>query len=125
MNSQKWIPPGTVVAAWIWFVWHEGIVTEHQTVISASFKKCRVVEESFEEFSEGNEIRIVGRLGRLTPHEVVRRARLQLNTPWTVQNNCEHVARRACGVAVESPQLKGYLAIATALLLVVASRKAA
>lgn len=103
--------PGDIIAASRFGYWHVGIVADvavggAQTVISASKQTGRVVEETWATFAGGGAVRRVGYPGTLPRHVVVAQARAQIGQPWTLLNNCEHVATRAHGIAPRSGQLR-------------------
>ena len=128
---MQYILPGTVLAVAVGPVEHVGIVTDQTqagfpTVISNSHRAGGVAEEPLPTFTSGGELRIVGYLGKLSPAEVLRRARSAIGTKWKLFNwNCEHFVRWAHGLKPSSPQLAvavGLALIATAVA-VFASKK--
>lgn len=103
--------PGTVVAIDVGLIEHVGIVTNHivagqPTVISNSFKTGGVAEEPLQSFANGHQVRVIGYLGKLSPSEVVQRARSQIGKAWDLfQWNCEHFVHWAHGLKPKSQQL--------------------
>ncbi|NOY25059.1 MAG: hypothetical protein GXP62_04215 [Oligoflexia bacterium] len=113
------IDPGTVVgipasvAGGALTVQHMGIVSDHQDehglplVISASKKTGRVSEETWLQFTGGQDATIYDFLGSLPGDQVVRRARSKLGTRWDLLvANCEHFVHWAHGLDPQSPQLQ-------------------
>lgn len=98
--------PGSVVSVNLGLITHYGIVSEHDTVISASRKSGKVVEQVPHKFSEGKPITCVGYLGALSPFEVIKRARDKIGEPYDIfRNNCEHFVTSAHGLKSQSPQV--------------------
>jgi hypothetical protein len=93
------------------------------TVISCSRRRGEVVEESWDEFRQGQLVTLENYLGSRSPEVVLARAREAIGTRWNlVTFNCEHFVRRAHGVREQSPQLQaamlfvcGALVMASAL----------
>lgn len=124
---MQYILPGTVLAVAVGPIEHVGIVTDQTrdgfpTVISNSHRAGRVVEEPLPTFVSGGEPRIVGYLGKLSPVEVLRRARSLIGTKWKLLSwNCEHFVRWAHGLKPTSPQLVisiGLILVAAAVVVV-------
>lgn len=103
--------PGDLIAAARFGYWHVGVVSDltlggAPTVISASKQTGRVVEETWATFAGGGAVRQVGYPSTLPRHVVVAQARAQIGRPWTLFDNCEHVATRAHGIEPQSGQLR-------------------
>ena len=116
------VRPGDIVAASRFGYWHVGIVADvavggAPTVISASKQTGRVVEETWATFARGGRVRRIGYPGTLPRHVVVAQARAQIGQPWTLSNNCEHVATRAHGVEARSGQLRAAVAAGLSVAL--------
>ena len=108
-------PAGTVVGTGIGVYEHVGVMTERETVISASKRRGCVAEESPEAFSGGRPIYAKGYPGHLPADEVVERARGMVGERYdVVVNNCEHVVRHAHGMPRRSPQFRAFGAFAVA-----------
>lgn len=125
-NELASIQPGEVVAVRIAGVWHEGIADhdrdEHGRpwVWNKSKRTGRVEREAWDDFA-GNDIHgrrlatiRVGYLGKLSPDEVIGRARARLGEEWTPIANCQRFTRACHGVPATSPEID---AIGVALLL--------
>lgn len=115
------LSPGTIISTPAYkLIDHWGILTERGTVISNSKRHGRVVEESLESFCNGNVMKVVGYLGKLSSAEVIARARECIDKPWdAIKSNCEHFAHHAHGLKPNSPQLLlgiGALAILAAII---------
>lgn len=123
MHIMNTVQPGDMVAASRFGYSHVGIVSDvvvggMPTVISASKRTGRVVEETWATFAGGGAVRRVGYPGTLPRHVVVAQARAQIGRPWTLFDNCEHVATRAHGVEPQSGQLRAAAVAGIALLAV-------
>lgn len=120
------VQPGDIVAASRLGYSHVGIVSDvvvggMPTVISASKRTGRVVEERWATFAAGGRVRRVGYPGTLPRHVVVAQARAQIGRPWALFDNCEHVATRAHGIAPQSGQLQAAIAAGIALFVTLAN----
>ena len=123
MSISNIVRPGDLLAALRFGYWHVGVASDvtvggAPTEISASKQTGRVVEESWATFTGGGEVRHLGYPGTLPRHVVVARARAQIGRPWTLFDNCEHVATRAHGIEPQSGQLRAAIAAGIALLAV-------
>lgn len=98
---------GEIVAVNIGFgLLHCGIATGYGTVISASKRTGRVVEESAAEFSAGRPIVNVGYPSNLPSYIVVNNARQSIGKKWNlIDYNCQHFATE-CHDRKHSPQLQ-------------------
>lgn len=116
------LTPGTIVEIDFGLYKHPGVVTDRimnsmPMVISNSFRKKGVFEESWEEFSNGEKVDISGYPGHLSPDEVLSRARSRLGTRWNLINwNCEHFVNWSHGLKMRSPQLKTCAFYAVAII---------
>jgi hypothetical protein len=73
-----------------------------------------VVEQSWDEFQEGQDVKLEGYPGSFPYYEVLRRARSFIGRPYNlIQFNCDHFVNDAHGLPVASDQMKRTLAIAT------------
>lgn len=124
------LAPGTVIAVWVGFIRHVGIVTDRMYgaylgVISNSYRAGRVAEEPLPVFAGGRSVNVIGYLSDLPPQQVLRRARSRIGEAWDLPNwNCEHFVRWAHGLQPRSPQLvAGVVLICAFAVLVVASGK--
>ena len=89
------------------------------TVISCSRRRRGVAEESVSEFANAAAVTAIGYPGKLSPFEVVWRAKSMLGMRWHLfKFNCEHFVNRAHGLESESPQLQAAVAL-SALIVVV------
>lgn len=117
--------PGTVVAVNVGPITHVGVVTDKivdglPTVISNSMRAGGVAEEPLGLFANGGQVWLLGYIGRLSPHEVIERARSQIGKQWNLFWNCEHLVRWVHGLKPESPQLVMGAALVATLSLAVA-----
>lgn len=127
-------PPGTVVSAGRGLYRHVGLLTEvvpgrPRRVISLNPGPHgrQVIEEDLAQFAQGQDVTVIPPWGELPGEEVLRRARSGLHKPyaWTLFN-CEHFARFAHALPLESPQLKVWALLGSfAALLFIGSRAAA
>ena len=122
MDGMDTVRPGDIVAAARLGYRHVGIVSDvtvagAPTVISASKRTGRVVEEPWATFARGGAVRRVGYPGTLPRYVVVAQAREQIGQPWKLMNNCEHVANRAHGVEPRSGQLRAAIAAGAGIVL--------
>jgi len=96
---------------------HKGLISDRMidgelAIISLSKAANGVLEESLSSFACGRDVTIDGYFGTLSPYDVVRNARALIGTTYDLfSNNCEHFVRKAHGVYIESPQVKGWLLI--------------
>ncbi len=120
--------PADVVGYWLKVggidVFHVGLVGDAgppwgpPSVISASKRTGLVLEEPWEDFSQGAPVRRLDLRGKLDPQQVLGRARSRLGQQWRLLfGNCEHFVRWAHGLPEESPQLQGGVAKAGLVLL--------
>ncbi len=128
MNARV-IVPGMVVEVFVGIFWHPGIVTKvwpgGAMVISNSFRRGGVVEESIAEFSGGRKMRVGGIVPSTDPMHTVARARSKIGTRYNLFTwNCEHFARWAHGITPESPQLQrfGAVVLGVGLLLAIVKK---
>lgn len=114
--------PGTVVTIDYGFYKHVGLITDRTMngmpmIISNSFRKGGVFEESWEEFSCGKKTKISGYPGSLFPHEVLSRARSKIGAGWNLLTwNCEHFVNWSHGMKTRSPQLNTYAACTISII---------
>lgn len=102
-------PAGTVLKLDFGTYFHYGVADGAGKVIHNSKKRLKVTEESYEDFAEGKEI-IVSSITSESPTQAVIRARRYLGMPYNlISSNCEHFARLAHGLEVESTQIQQYL----------------
>lgn len=88
-------------------------------VISNSQRSGGVTEEPLSNFGDVDAVRVLGYWSERSPADVLRRARRWLGTKWHLTRwNCEHFARAAHGLKLESPQLKVGSTLAAAIALV-------
>lgn len=108
--------PGTVISVGRGAYRHVGLLTEPipghaRRVLSLNpgLLGHQVVEEDLTAFARGQKVNLDPVWGSLPGTEVLRRARSGFHPPysWT-QFNCEHFARFAHGLPLESPQLKAW-----------------
>ena len=110
--------PGTIVQIDFGLYKHPGIVSDASVnsmpmVISNSFRKRGVYEESWEEFSNGKKVEILGYPGNLSSNEVLNRAKSKIGTKWNLLFwNCEHFINWSHGLKTRSPQIRAYTAYA-------------
>ena len=113
--------PGMVVQIDFGFYHHPGIVSDRTInstpmVISNSFRKRGVFEESWEDFSSGKQVKILGYPGALSPDAVLLRARSKIGSRWNLFRwNCEHFINWSHGLKPRSPQVRNYATYAIAL----------
>ncbi|MBI2241010.1 MAG: lecithin retinol acyltransferase family protein [Magnetospirillum gryphiswaldense] len=85
---------------------HYGVLTEIGTVVHASKKHNRVIEESLENFSEGAPCRMASFQSNLSPNETIQRARSKIGNSYDlISKNCEHLVRYCCGHGSFSVQI--------------------
>ncbi len=110
-QSEGRFAPGTVVvvdAKPFGLVEHVGIWTERDTVISCSWRRRGVAEETPEAFSRGLPIRARAFQGQVDAGEAIDRARSRVGARYRLLfHNCEHFVHWAYGVKPRSPQLRG------------------
>jgi hypothetical protein len=86
---------------------HFGILTDEETVISASKLRGKVAEELPFEFSWGFPIQVHGRWGNQYWEDTIEIARANLGVEYHLfDTNCEHFVRFCSGLRPESPQLQ-------------------
>ena len=107
---MSYVQPGTIVAVSVGPTTHMGIATERGTFIANSKKWGCVREQGQEEFSGGQPVRSVGYWGKLTPADVLDRARSLVGKRYDVVDfNCEHFVRLVHGLPLASPQIRAVL----------------
>lgn len=100
------------------FFSHKGIVSDRwhggkPMVISNSARSGGVREESWDIFSGGQPVTVVGYPGDLPNHEVVHRARLRIGTQYRLFDwNCEHYVTQVHGLRPQSLQVAVTVALA-------------
>lgn len=109
--------------------WHFGIVSDWRDwrgfpyVISNSSTNGGVREETWEVFSGGQDVRILGFLSPLQPHEVIANARRLSSKPYNlILWDCERFARACQGLTPRSSQLEMTLLAAFAGALFLAAQ---
>lgn len=81
-------------------------------VISASARACRVSEEPWDTFRDGQEVPDDGYPSQLPPQVVVRRARSMIGRKYKpLGSNCDHLVAYTHGQDPNSPQLIATLSI--------------
>lgn len=104
--------PGTIISIDMGLYNHIALVTDTivaglPTVISLSEEHKTVVEEPWLRAVGQRRVRLYSEQGRLSPHEVVRKARSFIGRiKWSWLFNCEHFARAIHGLDVKSPELR-------------------
>jgi len=124
MQHSVEVAPGTVVRTKVTVnpgmtVWHEGVVTDQwgsdgsRTVISHCKRGGTTVHEEMQDFHGGRGFEIVGYLGTLPVHEVLRRAweDVVARPAWSLAYNCQHAVRKWHGVSMDSPQVQGAVVV--------------
>jgi len=112
------IKPGTVLKIWLNGYWHKGILLPDSRVLHASKRAGRVVIDTWAEFTGGRKVYIDGYPGKLTPEEVIARARRFVGQPYRLfGDNCEHLVTQAHGLPKQSPQLRQWAAVAVITIL--------
>jgi len=98
--------PGDVLRVRVYGgVLHEGIYTDHGTVISSSRRRGGVFEETISAFSSGRPITNLGPLSDLSRHRALARARIACGKNYHVLNdNCQHFVRYCYGLKPRSHQ---------------------
>ncbi|MEI9996785.1 MAG: hypothetical protein WDM91_19455 [Rhizomicrobium sp.] len=93
--------------------WHFGIVSDRRDwrgfpyVISNSSTNGGVREESWETFSGGQDVRVLGFLSSLQPHDVIANARRLSSKPYNlIFWDCERFARACQGLPPRSSQFE-------------------
>jgi hypothetical protein len=126
-SLTQYPPAGTVVWIRAYLIYrHRGIVSDQwwagkPKVISNSLH-YGVVEQPWDDFAQGQDVQVEGYPGRLPSGEVLNRARSRLGADYNLTAfNCDHLVNEAHGLLVESEQLKGSLAVATFLGLLLAA----
>ena len=129
-HNKYSLAPGTVIAVWVGFIRHVGIVTDrtygaHPSVISNSHRAGGVIEEPLPVFSSGQDVDVVGYPGSLPPQQVLQKARSRIGETWDLFWNCEHFVKWAHGLRPRSPQLVAgaILMCAFAVFLVAGGKK--
>ena len=108
------LTPGMIVQIDFGFYHHPGIVSDQTInsmpmVISNSYRKRGVFEESWDEFSDGRKVETLGYPGDLSADEVLLRARSKIGTRWNLFTwNCEHFINWSHGLKPRSPQVRTY-----------------
>lgn len=102
-------PAGTVLKLDFGTYFHYGVADGLGKVIHNSKKHLKVTEESYEDFAEDKEI-LVSDITSETPAQAAITAKRYLGMPYhLIKSNCEHFARLAHGLEVESTQIQQYL----------------
>lgn len=102
-------PAGTVLKLDFGTYFHYGVADGLGNVIHNSKKRLKVTEEPYENFAEGKEI-IVSDITSENPAQAAINAKRYLGMPYNlIKSNCEHFARLAHGLEVESTQIQQYL----------------
>ncbi len=91
---------------------HYGIADGNGNVIHNSKKKLMVTREPESDFAEGKPVQISNIRGD-NPNTAAVIAERYIGMPYhLIRNNCEHFARLAHGIEVESTQIQQYLLVA-------------
>jgi hypothetical protein len=96
---------------------HVGIVTGYDAtgmplVTHNSYRRGGTYTETLAEFADGQSVRILPWPRNVPIHETIRRAQEKAGTRWSLFGwNCEHFARYALGLDVESGQLKAAVSL--------------
>lgn len=93
---------------------HKGILGDKlgpddlPTVVHNSHLQGKVIESTMSEYVSMavGPLSCEGYPSAMKPHEVLERARSQLDKPWRVLSNCEHFVTWCHGMPVHSPQLR-------------------
>ena len=86
-------------------------------VISNSFRRSGVFEESWEDFSNGRNVKIPGYPGDLSADEVLLRARSKIGSRWNLFGwNSEHSINWAHGLKPRNPTVRNYATYAIFLM---------
>lgn len=122
-RAPRYPPPGTVVSTPFLLVYrHRGIVSDRwylgkPMVISGSGRAGSVIEEPWDVFAAGHQVRDDGYPSALPPHEVLRRARAVIGTRYqTLYWNCDHLVAVAHGQELDSPQVAATVVVAVLAL---------
>lgn len=100
---------GTVLKLDFGTFFHYGVADGKGSVIHNSKKRRKVTKESYEVFSEGKAI-IVSQITSDNPNQAAINAARYIGMPYNlIRSNCEHFARLAHGLDVESTQIQQYL----------------
>lgn len=100
---------------------HFGIVSDRPGyVIHNSRKVGRVIEEPIPDFADGKRVRWIGYPGRLTPDQVLARARARMGRPWHLSaHNCEHFIGHSHGTGHRSEQARGVFAVGLGIAIAI------
>lgn len=100
---------GTVLKLDFGTFFHYGVADGVGNVIHNSKKHRKVTKESYEDFADGKAI-IVSEITSENPEQAVIKAERYIGMPYNlIRSNCEHFARLAHGLEVESTQIQQYL----------------
>jgi hypothetical protein len=103
---------GTVLKLDFGTFFHYGIADGLGEVIHNSKKHLMVTQETYEEFADGKSI-IVSDMTGGNPDQAAINAKRYLGMPYNlIRSNCEHFARMAHGLEIESTQIQQYLLVA-------------
>ncbi|NKC16211.1 MAG: hypothetical protein GKR94_29605 [Gammaproteobacteria bacterium] len=101
-------PAGTTLKLNLGTFLHYGIADGSGNVIHNSKKRLMVIKEPEASFAEGKAIQ-VSSITSENPESAVAKAERYLGMPYDlIENNCEHFARLAHGLEVESTQIQHY-----------------
>jgi len=101
----------------------DGYIDGERSVLAFSAKARGLVEQKWSVFTESRPFKVVGYLGKLSPAEVMVRARLWKGLSYSLFNrNCEHFVRYAHGLILQSPQL-AFASVLSLLAVAMAASK--
>ncbi len=117
MRPDQQLVAGTVIARHHVGYVHVGLLGDSvhgcdRTVLEFSASAGGFCERSLAGFADGRQMYVIGYPGNLAPAEVMNRARMLSERPYSLfQFNCEHFVRIAHGLAPESPQVQAWVLI--------------
>jgi len=115
------LSPGDVLSVWKGFYRHKGIYVGDGRVIAASRDHGCVVDQTLDEFTEGQNLKNEGFPGQRSRDKVVEAARVQIGRPYALfTDNCEHLVNEAHGLRKSSPQLQTAAVAGLALIALIA-----
>jgi hypothetical protein len=87
---------------------HKAIATGEGTFLHCAKLFNSVIESPYSEYvlTAVGEPWVEGYPGKLSPAEVIKRARSRMGEPWQVTSNCEHFVYWSHDVDVQSPQVQ-------------------
>lgn len=120
MEFLKQLKPGTIVGVGYLLYTHVGIISDRKDdqqlpmIISNSNRIGGVKEETWQEFAQGRDIRVVGYPSNRPPQQVLEEARKFIDSTQynPVLNNCEHFCAHVHGLPHRSPQIIRALKVA-------------